>query len=807
MRNHQFAIQSTTFAQIIKELTMIHFLDVNSKKLTPIQLFTSFLKKSLVNFTSSTVKAEQLANFMATNKQDAATYLKDNKAVTVLAFYNVALQLLHFEVHLDFELEDPIAAMRKINLPLYDSRARSEHLMTSTEIIKAWYLLLNTHTKNGQTFLDDLSSNGYLQQFSDLPKPCFFNGKAQPVFDTKHMIHETVYIEAPLNTDHTNKRDLLRCDIIRPGETNHGIKVPTLFTASPYNLGINDEGGVKMTHHVNVPLKHKQPNHLTYQDIESHDDPTQNLPAPRTIKAHSLTPEVHFQHEWTYSLNDYFLARGFAIVYSAGVGTRDSDGFRTTGSKAETIGAEWVIKWLTGKATAFTNRHDQIATKAFWSNQRVGMTGRSYLGTLSQATATTGVKGLKTVIVEAGISNWYDYYRDHGLVAAPGGFQGEDCDVLAEETNSRQKNAGDFHRNKVAWQRQLAKITQGQDRSTGDYNQFWDARNYLKDIKNAKATYFIVHGLNDINVKPRNAYNLWQHLQELPNVKKLILHQGQHIYINDFQSIDFTDQVNLWISNQLYGVHNDALKQIPDVQVQDNVKPQTWHTYRNWGHSGQVLQLNLKPDTLTTQDPADLKLSYQDQLPAKLYHHYCHYQNQWEQDVLAGKDALKGHELIFKTAPLQNDLRIDGVVKLHLQIASSTNLGLISARLVDYGRAKRLTISPQVIAPQAIYQGYQWRKADLRDFKFQKHPTNFKPFSMGYLNLQNRENNYRTDDLQPDQFYPITVTFQPTMWHLLKGHQLGLVVYGPDFQTTVRGNQDIKYTLDLKKAHLDVPKL
>ncbi|XIF19902.1 MAG: Hypothetical protein AJITA_00608 [Acetilactobacillus jinshanensis] len=30
--------------------------------------------------------------------------------------------------------------------------------------------------------------------------------------------------------------------------------------------------------------------------------------------------------------------------------------------------------------------------------------------------ASTGVPGLKTVIVEAGISNWYDYYRDNGLV-------------------------------------------------------------------------------------------------------------------------------------------------------------------------------------------------------------------------------------------------------------------------------------------------------------------------------------------------------------------------------------------------------
>lgn len=70
------------------------------------------------------------------------------------------------------------------------------------------------------------------------------------------------------------------------------------------------------------------------------------------------------------------------------------------------------------------------------------MTGRSYLGTLATAAATTGVEGLETIISEAAISSWYDYYRDGGLVAAPDTFQGEDMDVLAAEVFSRQKTLG-----------------------------------------------------------------------------------------------------------------------------------------------------------------------------------------------------------------------------------------------------------------------------------------------------------------------------------------------------------------------------
>lgn len=147
------------------------------------------------------------------------------------------------------------------------------------------------------------------------------------------------------------------------------------------------------------------------------------------------------------------------------------------------------------------------------------MTGRSYLGTLATAAATTGVPGLKTIICEAGISSWYDYYREGGLVIAPGGFPGEDADVLAEETFSRQKQAGDYHRIQAKWQAALTKMTQQQDRVTGNYNDFWDARNYRKDAAHIKADVMIVHGLNDWNVKPANAEKLWRSINCRNQVK------------------------------------------------------------------------------------------------------------------------------------------------------------------------------------------------------------------------------------------------------------------------------------------------
>ncbi|WP_336206628.1 CocE/NonD family hydrolase, partial [Leuconostoc suionicum] len=91
-----------------------------------------------------------------------------------------------------------------------------------------------------------------------------------------------------------------------------------------------------------------------------------------------------------------------------------------TGSPEQVESMKNVVEWLAGNRVAFTNRYDNIAVTADWSSHKIAMTGRSYLGTLATAVATTGVEGLETVVSEAAISNWYQYYRDNGLVVAPG---------------------------------------------------------------------------------------------------------------------------------------------------------------------------------------------------------------------------------------------------------------------------------------------------------------------------------------------------------------------------------------------------
>ncbi|WPC17192.1 Xaa-Pro dipeptidyl-peptidase [Pediococcus inopinatus] len=810
MKNNQFAIEPVDRTTELKELRATHFIDDSIDQLDdPIAVWQELLHKTVLEAKSQTVFKQKLNNYLATPEMTLGDFLDSQQALTNDIFYRVAMQLLEFDVDIDFKLDNPIEAMKQIKLPIV-----GEPIKTKADLLHAWYLLLCTHTKKGQTYLDKLAQAGYFVSFyATTTKPLFFNGKAQAVFDPHQLIRDVVYVEAPLDTDEDGKRDLLKVEILRPKQTADDYRAPVLYTASPYNQGINGESGSAAMHNVDVPLEPKKPNQLTYADIHYQDTP-KKLPAKRKIAGEQQEADETFAMESPYTLNDYFLTRGFAVVYAAGIGTKDSDGIRDTGAVSETVSTIAVIEWLAGNRTAFTNKTDNIEIKASWSNGKIAMTGRSYLGTLAVAAATTGVDGLKTVVSEAAISSWYDYYRDGGLVAAPDTFQGEDMDVLATEVFSRMQKPGDYLKIKDFFNQVLQTMTKDQDRQTGNYSHYWDERNYVNNVKNIKADMIMVHGLNDWNVKPRNVGNLWNALRDAPITKKLILHQGQHIYVNGFRSLDFTDMMNLWFSHELFGLDNHAEDLLPDVLIQDNVQPETWTSYEDWQaptDQKQVFNFEAKelvPETVPVRTAA---ASFSDHLDPEVFDFYKKHLNVWERDLLTtnhdtkGENQLRDNRLIFKTSRYDHDTYIDGCAQLKIRVAVNEPFGMLSFQLVDYGDAKRLTVSPTILAGKSLSGAYDWRRDNLREFTLQKEATPWKMITKGHINLQNRHNAYQVDELKANDFYDLTVDLQPTFYHLLAGHQLGLVVYATDFATTVRGNQELQYSLQINQCKITLP--
>ncbi|TWW13460.1 Xaa-Pro dipeptidyl-peptidase [Dellaglioa algida] len=797
MKNNQFANYTPTFWTQIKELKAMKFYIDAETNLT--FLLEQSLDKIFLDYQTAGSKHQKYHSLLATESTSVDDFFKMKKELTPAIFYNIALQLLEFEVGIDFKIDDPFTAMTKIQLPSI------EIINSVDDFWSAWYLLLTTHTKNGQVFTDLLANKGYFVSFYEDAKPLFFNGKAQPVFDTTKLIREVVYVEAPLDTDHDGQRDLLKTEILRPTVTS-GFKVPVLYTASPYNQGTNDEAEVM--HNVDIPLAEKPVTDLSEADITyTYQEP--ELPNPRPVLSETTETEQTFSREFPYTLNDYMLARGFAVVYAAGIGTRESDGVRTCGSVEETVSTVAIIEWLTGQRQAFTNKLDNRVIKATWSNGNVAMTGKSYLGTLATAAATTGISGLKTIISEAAISSWYDYYRENGLVVAPAACQGEDADVLAELCLSRKKDAADYTTIQNYFGEVMDKLATGQNRESGNYNQFWDERNYLNQVQNIKANIIMVHGLNDWNVKPRQVEQLWQALRPSPVVKKLFLHQGKHIYINNFHSLDFTDMMNLWLSNQLYDVENGAETLIPNVTMQDNLDAETWHTFDDWADPDSPVQsYHFQQDKLTQSVTSDehQSVTFKDDLPDDIFNAYVTNNNLWEHDLISTKETnMAENRVQLVTDSFTERLFLSGSAHVKLSVSAGQTKGLISCMLIDYGEANRLNEVPTVLGRKALDTGFHWREDDLVEFTKSATFTPWKMISKGHINLQNRTNRYQNDSVLPGTFNTVEFDLQPTAYQVEKGHQLGLVIYATDFGMTLRNNDSDIYTINLANSRLKVP--
>ncbi|ADG40106.1 x-prolyl-dipeptidyl aminopeptidase [Leuconostoc kimchii IMSNU 11154] len=781
---HQFAKQSVDKSTEIAELSAVGFYDDSWRKAT---LLRHLLYHALPEYHSLSSKNMWLDEHLATPSTSILTFITDKQALTKTIFYTIASQLLGYDTELTDNAYDGQQVFKSVGWETTDV----------SDIYHAWYLLLNTHTKNGLLFIDELASHGY---FKTTNQRIYFNGKSMATYDTTHLVQETVWVETSVDSDLDGQLDLIQVDIQRPDTTE---KLPALFTASPYYQGMMLKENDAKVHHVNVPLVRKVPKQVARDVVTYQVDETVNRPFAREIRGVASAATKTFTtlsgHAW--DLNNYFLSRGFAVAYASGIGTRHSDGMQDTGSPDQVESMKNVVEWLAGNRVAFTDRTSQIAIKADWSNHKIAMTGRSYLGTLATAVAATGVAGLETVIAEASISDWYQYYRDNGLVIAPGGFPGEDMDVLAELVYSRMKDPADWTRTQKQWQQFQTKTKNLQDRENGNYNIFWDARNYLNRSHHIKTDIVLVHGLNDWNVKPRQVYRLWQALRGNGYNNKLILHQGQHININNNRSLDFADQMNLWLVTKLLGQPSQVSTQLPNVIWQDNTQSQSWHGFNEWGTTINTRTYHLAAGQLV-KHATNGEVSFTDQLSHELFEQSAKYFSRWRDKTLRQSSDLSKTQQHFKTPKLVDDQFIDGEVTLTLRVKSSQNIGLISAMLLDYGADDYLKSQPTNQGVK-IDRGVNFAQVDLQEFEMEK--ANYKLITLGHINLQNRTNVWQTDDLKAEQYVTVNITLQPTLYHLRAGHQLGLIVYATDFEMTIRGNQGIVYTIDLAHSLLTLP--
>lgn len=579
------------------------------------------------------------------------------------------------------------------------------------------------------------------------------------------LIYEKVYVETPVDTDCDGALDLIAVYVIRPDTTE---QLPAVFVANPYMLSCNEDWYV--THPVDLPVQ------VYPEQAISREDSTWNVedyvpPAciPRTPAGTvSCAPcEPPQELECISLLYQHLRERGYASVFSAGLGTVESQGITKTGSYEELLAFKAVIDWLNGRCRGFTNKTDCIEVKPIWCTGNVAMSAKSYLGTLAVGVATTGVEGLKTIIPEAAISNWYEYYHCNGLNLPAYEWQGDDIDLLAQYCFSRAKDPADFQQVEAVFRQSQEALRAGADRVSSNYNRFWDERNYLNRAGNIKASVLSIHGLNDWNVKSNQCTNLFQALETYQIPRTMILHQGAHIYVYNLKDGGVLDIVDRWLDYYLKGL-DTGIEEEPKVLVQSNLDQSQWYASDSFPPKEmERVQFPIVATEAVSMIVDDLKGSA--------------YGSQGERgwrDQLILRDEVannvKFHWDLFQQSQAQA-VRLSGTVDVSFEAAIDCETAVFSAMLVDVGLENRLT-------EEQVPQG--------EDFVFgtDQEPSPYKIITRGWLNAQNRNSSFSKESLEKERFYHYQFQMVATDYTIKKGHQLALIIYGIDPDYTQRSD-------------------
>ena len=591
--------------------------------------------------------------------------------------------------------------------------------------------------------------------------PVFVDGMAQvvPAFqDSSSWIRQNLWVETDFDTDRDGRNDRVHVDVTRPAQTeSEGLKVPVIYSSSPYFAGTARD--------------------LVFWDVKQ--EVGAESPPRGPMSGPPYRPD---RMRISNALVNTWVPRGFAVVHSEASGTGRSQGCPTVGDYAERAPMKFVVDWLNGRARGFSTPDgtDEVRATA-WSTGKVGMIGTSYEGTLPLAAATSGVEGLEVVIPVAANTSYYHYYRSNGLVRSPGGYLGEDVDVLYDFVASGDTANGARNNCDRIWKNGVFAGRNGQDRATGDYNDFWESRDLLPHVKNIRSAVLLAHGLNDYNVVPSHTVRIYNEMKARGLPVSMYLHQGGH------GGNPPADMVNRWFTHYLYGIQNgvtsDAkvwIVEAPPAQRRRGTPPAPapvpvpFASFPVPGSEQVVLRpgrggtaiASLGPDAAQGVDTLvdDVEMS----------------------GSAAASVAESPHRLLYASRQLTDTLRISGTARVTLRIASSKPAANLSVWLVT------LPYDSAMIGSQG-HVGVVTR---------------------GWADIQNHESltgggNYDSKrpgaPLVPGRFYDVTFDLEPDHQVIPPGKQLAVMIMSSDREFTLWPQPGTRLMIDLGRSSISIP--
>ncbi len=569
--------------------------------------------------------------------------------------------------------------------------------------------------------------------------PVFENGEAQIVelfSDPNKWVRHDLWVETVFDTDGDGKPDRMHVGVTRPYQTDtEGLKLPIVYISSPYFAGVlgNVEG-------LFWDVKHELGE---MADERIHPE----------VKRRGKRPIISNSHikKW--------VPRGYIVVHSSSPGTGLSQGAPTVGGDNESLAPKAVIDWLCGRGKGFTTPDGDEKVKAFWSTGKVGMTGTSYNGTIPIAAATTGIDGLEAIIPIAPNTSYYHYYRSNGLVRSPGGYLGEDIDVLYDNIHSGDESKRPYNNKTI----RDTEMKNGMDRITGDYNDFWAGRDYLNDMKPFKAALLMSHGFNDWNVMPEHSYRIYKAAKKKRLPAQIYYHQNGHGGSPPMKLM------NRWFTRYLHGLENNVEKDAKAWIVRENDtrdNPTPYKDFPNPDASYVTLHLGTNGSKLGSLNSSKLKKQGKETLI--------------DDHTITGTDLAKSltsaNRLLYVTPILEKAIQISGIPKVTVSLSSSKPSANLSVWLISlpWNQEVGSKITDNII-------------------------------TRGWADPQNHKSLTKSEPLIPGKFYKLSFELMPDDQVIAKGQQIGLMIFSSDKEFTLWPQPGTELTIDLDRTSIRLP--
>ncbi|WP_371668062.1 Xaa-Pro dipeptidyl-peptidase [Streptomyces sp. NBC_00289] len=573
--------------------------------------------------------------------------------------------------------------------------------------------------------------------------------ESRPVYSYENAVREAVWVDTGLDGDNDGRADRVAVDIVRPREpARQGRKVPVIMDASPYYscCGRGNESQLK-----------------TYDA----DGDVVQMPL---------------------FYDNYFVPRGYAFVGVDLAGTNRSDGCVDVGGRSDIQSAKAVVDWLNGRARAYTSRTGTDRARASWTNGKTGMIGKSWDGTIANGVAATGVRGLETIVPISAISSWYDYYFAKGAPLYDSG-----PDWLSDYVDSPDARA-----KCAAVQRKLV----DQAPRSGDWTSLWTERDYVKDAAKVKASVFLVHGMQDLNVRTKHLGQWWDALAKHGVERKIWLSQTGHVDPFDFRRTAWVDTLHRWFDHELLGYDN-GIDREPVADIERH--PDQWVTSTSWPPRGTAAT-TLRPDAGTQPGVGTLGTSRGHGTAT-----FTDDPRLGETDWAARFDTSTPDKAGFATGPLTRDLRLSGSSRVTVTATPTTATAHLSAVLVDLGPDTIRDYGASGEGITTLADRTCWGvsttgdSACFRQTRAQTTDVGHTVVSRGWADLGNHASDRRGVPLTPGKAYTITLDLAATDHVVPAGHRLALIVAGTDKDLIDPPSSTPTLTLDLSRTSARVP--